>query len=92
MPNDVVVVNSRSCGFGVNIIRLPLVNRMPMSPTTLRARKVTTLCAGGLPTNAASFPERLLEAARRTTRYPNARLGLHARGPLLREDRYNELL
>src|SRR5262249_50249854 len=76
----------------MNIVRLTLVNRMPLSAATSRARKITTLGAGGFPTNPARFPHRPLEAARRTTRHPGARLGLHACGPLLRKERYNELL
>ena len=51
---------------------LPLGNCVPVSLATLRTGKVTTLAASGLPTNAAEFPDRPLEAARRTTRYPSA--------------------
>ena len=88
----VVIDSSLSCGFGSTIIRQPLVNRVPVRPTTLGAKKITTRGACGLPTNATRFPDRPLKAARRTTYYPSARLGLDARGQFLREDRHNELL
>ena len=57
---------------GVHVSHLPLGNCVPVSLAAFRAAKITTLAASGLPTNAAEFPERPLEAAGRTTRYPSA--------------------
>src|SRR5437870_6495357 len=69
-----------------NILRLALVNRVPLGPSTLRAIKITTLGACGLPTNAAGFPQRALHSARRTTFHPSARFGLYARSPFSSEE------
>ena len=57
---------------GVHVGHLPLGNCVPVSLAGFRAGKIATLAASGLPTNAAEFPERPLEAARRTTHYPSA--------------------